>query len=127
MVTTMYSISILLNSDAELNPGPKHASTSNISICHWNLNGISAHNYIKMFLLKDYIVIPKVDIIWLSETYLNSSTACEGDCLAVSGYNLIRSDHPSHNKFCGVCVFYKIFCISMFSRFNISKYVSISN
>ena len=127
MVTTLYSILILLSTNVELNPGPKHASTSNISICHWNLNGISAHNYFKLFLLKYYIVIPKVDIIWLSETYLNSSTTSKNDCLAVSGYNLILSDHPSHNKCCGVCVFYKIFCISMFSGFNISKYVSISN
>ena len=68
MVTTMYSILILLSADVELNPGPKNPSTSNISICHLNLNGISAHKYIKFFLLKDYIVIPKVDIIWLSET-----------------------------------------------------------
>ena len=127
MVTTVYSILILLSADLELNTGPKHASTSNISICHWNLNGISAHSYIKLFLLKAYIVIPKVDIIWLSETYLNSSTTSEDDCLAVSGYNLIRSDHSSDNKCCGVCIFYKIFCISMFSGFNISKYVSIWN
>ena len=41
----LYSLLILLNADVELNPGPKHASTSNISICHWNLNSIFAHNY----------------------------------------------------------------------------------
>ena len=40
----LYSLSILLSTDVELNPGPKPAFTRNISICHWNLNSISAHN-----------------------------------------------------------------------------------
>ena len=30
----LYSLFILLSADVELNPGPKRASTSNISICH---------------------------------------------------------------------------------------------
>ena len=47
-----YSLLILLSADVELNPGPKRVSTRNISTCHWNLNSISTHNYIKMFLLK---------------------------------------------------------------------------
>ena len=53
----LYSILILLSADVELNPGPKWASTRNISICHWNLNSISPRNYIKFFLLKAYIAI----------------------------------------------------------------------
>ena len=46
MVATVVvqSFLILLSADVELNPGPKRASTRNISICHWNLNSISAHN-----------------------------------------------------------------------------------
>ena len=105
----LYSLLILLSADAELNPGPKRVSTSNISICHWNLNSISAHNYIKLFLLKAYIAIHKFDIICLSETYLDSSTTSDDDNLAISGYNLIRSDHPSNNKRGGVCIYYKNF------------------
>ena len=66
----LYSLLILLSADVELNPGPKRASTSNISICHWNLNSISAHNYIKLFLLKAYIAIHKFDVICLSETII---------------------------------------------------------
>ena len=93
----------------EVNPAPKRTSTSNISICHWNLNSISAHNYIKLFLLKAYIAIHKFDIICLSETYLDSSTTSDDDNLAISGYNLIRSDHPSNNKRGGVCIYYKNF------------------
>ena len=105
----LYSLLILLSADVELNPGPKRAFTRNISICHWNLNSISAHNYIKLFLLKAYIAIHKFDIICLSETYLDSSTTSDDDNLAISGYNLIRSDHPSNNKRGGVCIYYKNF------------------
>ena len=79
----LYSLLILLSADVELNPGPKRASTRNISICHWNLNSISAHNYIKLFLLKAYIAIHKFDIICLSETYLDSSTTSDDDNLAI--------------------------------------------
>ena len=100
---------ILLCADVALNPGPKRASTSNISVCHWNLNSISPHNYTKLFLLKAYIAIHKFDIICLSETYLDSSTTSDDDNLAISGYNLIRSDHPSNNKRGGVCIYYKNF------------------
>ena len=105
----MYSLWILLSADVELNPGLKRASTSNISICHWSLNGISAHNYTKLFLLKTYIAIHRLDIICLSETYLDSSTTSDDDNLAVLKYNLIRIDHPSNNKRGGVCIYYKNF------------------
>ena len=99
----LYSLLILLSTDVELNPGPKRAFTRNISICHWNLNSISAHNYIKLFFLRAYIAIHKFDIICLSETYLDSSTTSDDDNFAISGYNLIRSDHSSNNKRGGVC------------------------
>ena len=41
-----------------------------LSIWHWNLNSISAHNYAKIYLLKAYIAIHKFDIICMSETYV---------------------------------------------------------
>ena len=105
----LYSLLILLSSDVELNPRPKRASTSNISICHWNLNSISAHNYTNLFLLKAYNAIHKFHIICLSETYPDSSTTSDDDDLKISGYNLTRSDHPSNNKRDGVCIYYKNF------------------
>ena len=105
----LYSLLILLSVDVELNSGSNRASTSNISICHWNLNSISAHNYNKLFLLKTYIAIHKFDIIYLSETCLDSSTTFDDDNLEISGYNLIHSDHPSSNKGGGVCIYYKNF------------------
>ena len=62
MVTTVVIHSFhFIKANVELNPGPKSASTSNISICHWNLDSISAHNYTKLFLLKTCIAIHKFD------------------------------------------------------------------
>ena len=48
---------LLLSGDVELNPGPKFNSINDFSICHWNLNSISAHNYAKVFLRKACIAI----------------------------------------------------------------------
>ena len=62
-----------------------------------------------MFLLKSNVAIHKFDIMCLSETYLDSSTTSDDDDLATSGYNSIRSDHPSNNKQGGVCICYKNF------------------
>ena len=52
---------VLLSGDVEINPGPK----ANLSICHWNLNSISAHNYVKLSLLRAYLAFHNFDIICL--------------------------------------------------------------
>ena len=44
------------------------------------------------------MTVHKFDIINLSETCLDSSTPFDDENLETSGYNLIRSDHPSNNK-----------------------------
>ena len=49
----------------------------------------------------------KFDIICLSETYLDSNTPLNDDNLEISGYTLVRSDHPSNTKRGGVCLYYK--------------------
>ena len=43
----------------------------------------------------------------MSETYLDFSIAPDDDNLEISGYSLVRSDHPSNNKRRGVCVYCK--------------------
>ena len=58
--------------DIEQSPGRKSNSCKSFSICPWNLNSISAHNFIKIFLLKTYIATHKLDVLCLSETYLDS-------------------------------------------------------
>ena len=93
-----YSLAIKCSSDIEENPGPKPNSCEYLSICHWNLNSISAHNFIKLSLLRAYISINKIDIICLSETYLDSSISSYNDNLELPGYNLVRADNPTNAK-----------------------------
>ena len=63
----------LLCSNVELNPGPNQNTAKKLSICHWNLISIAAHNFTKFVLLKAYNSIHKFDIICLLEKYLDSS------------------------------------------------------
>ena len=48
-----------------------------------------------------------MDIICLSETYLDSTIQSDNDNLEIPEYNLVGSDHPSNNKRGGVCIYYK--------------------
>ena len=86
-------------------PGPKKFTKNSLSVCHWNLNSLSAHNFSKLTLLKAYTSIYKHDFICLSETYLDSSIP--DSLLEIDGYDLIRSDHPNDIKRNGVCIYYK--------------------
>ena len=102
----LYLILTKRSGDIEQNPGPKSNSSQSFSICHWNLNSISAHNFIKISLLKTYIATHKLDVICLSETYLDSSISNDDDNLEIPGYDLFRADHPSNTKRGGVCIYY---------------------
>ena len=92
--------------DIETNPGPFN-DTKSLSICHWNLNGISTHNYVKLSMLEAYNALHDYDIICISETFLNSFHLNNHPSLKLKGYELIRSDHPSNTKRGGVCLYYK--------------------
>ena len=83
---------LLLCGDIALNPGPKQNTAKKFSICHCNLNSITAHNFAKLVLLKAYNSIHKIDII--SEIYLNSNILPNDSNLEIPGYNLVRSDDP---------------------------------
>ena len=89
LTTWFYSLLLLLSGDVELNPRPNCNYSNAFSNRHWNLNNISAHNYAKVFLLKAYFAIHKFDIICISETYLDSSTASDDNNLEISGYTLV--------------------------------------
>ena len=99
--------SILLSGDIETNPGPKPIAGQSFSICHWNLNSISAHNFTKISLLTAYVLVHNFDIICLSETYLNSEISTDDKNLEIPGYYLLCADHPSNNKRGGICIFYR--------------------
>ena len=90
--------------DIEENPGPKYSS---LTFCHWNLNGLTAHDSTKMSLLQAYITQHNYDIIYLTETFLNSSILSDDSRITIDWYNLIRSDHLSDSKKGRVCIYYK--------------------
>ena len=48
-----------------------------------------------------------MNIICLSETYLDSSIQSDNDNFEIPGYNLVCSDHRSNNKRGGFCIYYK--------------------
>ena len=98
---------ILLSEDIKNYPGPTSSSGQCFSICHWNLNSITAHNFAKLSLLTAYNLVHSFDIICLSETYLNSETPPNDTRLELPGCNLLRSNHPCNNKRGGACVYYK--------------------
>ena len=49
----------------------------------------------------------KVDILWLSETFLNSDISYDDNNLQLPRFNLIRADHPSNTKRGGICIYYR--------------------
>ena len=93
-----YTKKITLSGDVETNPGPQSKRCQKFSICHWNLNSIATHSFIKVSLLKEYITIYSCDVICLSEAYLDSSIPSGDNNLEVPDYDLVQADHPSNNK-----------------------------
>ena len=98
VIVCLYSLLLILSGDAEINPGSLSSFQKIFPICHWNVNGISAHDYSKSFLLKAHIILHQFDIICLSETYLDSTISNDDDILQTPGYTLICSDHSSNTK-----------------------------
>ena len=77
---TFLLLTLFVCGNIHLNPGPKrNRSRYNSSICHWNLNSITAHNYEKINLLEAYNTDNKFDMICISESYLDSSISVEGN------------------------------------------------
>ena len=92
LFTLLYMFALLrCHGDIELNPGPKKLRNKSLSVCHWNLDILTAHNYSKLTQLKGYTSMYEHDSICLLETYLDSSTP--DSLLEIDGYNLIRANH----------------------------------
>ena len=89
---------IRLSGNIELNPGSKPSSFKNFSICHWNLNSITSHDFLNVTLLFAYNALQKFDIICISESYLNLDILSSDDNLNIAGYDMVRADHPSGNR-----------------------------
>ena len=95
---------------------------SPLTFCHWNLNGLTAHNSIKISLLQAYITQHNYDIICLLETFPNPANETNNDRISIAGYNLIKVDYPSDSIRGGVCIYYKEH-ISLTKRDDIVLYI----
>ena len=97
---------LLTVGDIKSNLGPRRRdSYYNFSVCRWNLNSITAHNFEKINLPEAYHTINRFDVICLSESYLYSSIASDNDDLNIKVYSLYRADHPNNAKRCGACAY----------------------
>ena len=92
-----YIYIILLCGDVELNSGIKPNSSKCFSICHWNLNSITSHSFIKVSLLSAYNTVHNFDIICISQSSLNSQICSNDDKLSIPGCNMFSANHPSDN------------------------------
>ena len=96
---------LICRGDVESNPGPKKQRQT--SFCHWNLNGLAAHNFSKVSLLQAISVSKNYDLICLSETFLYPSIDSSDERITIEGYTFSRTDHPSNEKRGGICIYYK--------------------
>ena len=68
----LYHLRLLQSSDIEINPGPM--KPSRLNFCYWNLNDdISTYDFVKVPLIEAFIKANSIDIICLSETFVDSS------------------------------------------------------
>ena len=97
-----YKQRLILSNGNKVNRGPKLDSWQNFTICHWNLNGITAHTFSKA-----YLTIHKTGFVCLSETYLDFLFPVNDENLVIQGYKLVRWHHPTNSKRREVCIYYK--------------------
>ena len=69
-----------------MNPGPKKSSS--LPFFHWNLNGIAAPDFAKISLIQARALFYNIDIIFLSETFLDSSIETNNLKVNIPSYNL---------------------------------------
>ena len=106
LINNFKHLLLLLSGDIETNPGPKRSS--NIKFCHWNLNSLVAHDFIKVPLVEAFITSNNFDLVYcLSETFLGSTIPNDDVNIQINGYSLLRADHANNIKGGGVCIFFK--------------------
>ena len=44
-----------------------------LNFCHWDLNDIAAHDFVKVPLIEAFIKVNNIDNVCLSETFLDST------------------------------------------------------
>ena len=88
------------------NPGPCPSTSDGLlKFIHWNVNSLSAHDFIRISLIESLNSYNDYDVIALTETALNSEIS--DDQLTLNGFLLIRKDLPPGNTHGGVMIYYK--------------------
>ena len=94
------SRSVLLSGDVELNPGPEI-----LKFCCWNLNSITAYDFLRVSLIEAYNSINNYDLIGITETHLDD--AINQERISVNGYDFIKCNNPLNIKRGGVALYIK--------------------
>ena len=71
-------------------------------------------------MIEAFIKANNIDIISLSETFLDSTIPLNDEILYIKGYSTIRADHPSNTKRGGVYLYYKEY-LPLIRKVNICK------
>ena len=87
----------LQHGDIESNSGPQNKQVNSLSCCHWNVNSLLAQNVSKISQTEAYYSLFSHNNICISESYIDS-TILEDKSFHLSGYNLLRADHPNNSK-----------------------------
>ena len=102
---------LFMSGGIELNTRPDQTNSScKFSVCHWNLNSLTSHNFEKVGLLEAYSKINKFGIICVSESYLDSTFSSDSEDINIKGYKLVRANHPINTKRVGVCSYFTQQC-----------------
>ena len=61
----------------------------------------------KVPLIEVFITTSNINIVCLSETFLDSTILDDNANIQINGYSLLRADHPNNIKWGGVCIYFK--------------------
>lgn len=75
-----------------------------INMCHLNVQSLCARQMSKFNELKSCFIDSKLDLICLSETWLNDSIS--DNMIEIDGYKLLRN-HRNYSRGGALCIYYK--------------------
>ena len=67
-------------------------ATETLEFCTWNINSITANDFLRASLMEAYNSVYNYDLIGIVETHLDSTV--DKDRLDLNGYTFIKDNHP---------------------------------
>ena len=80
----LHHLLLLQSGVIQISPDP--TKSSRLNFYHWNLDGIAAHDFVKVPLLEAFIKANNADIICSSGTFLDSTIQLNDERLYIMGY-----------------------------------------